>query len=207
MRGRSAGAWGWSFAILLLVSAGMVSVPNGSDSMSTIRVFYESNAGLILVAQVVGLCAALTFIPFAIALQRQRRDRDRDPTSSSWITWSGIAVALAAILTAVPVLWLTAIVDEGDTRVIRRLARAGDLSDCVLFLAIAAFAAALVQAAAVAWLRVAATLVMIASIARAAFLSAGSAFLELVAPLSFVLLVLALSTMTLAHPLFGDVQR
>src|SRR3954469_14762898 len=100
MRGRPAAVWGWSCAILLLVSAGMVSVPNGSDSMSTIRVFYESNAGLILVAQVVGLCAALTFIPFAIALQRQRqrRDRDRDPTSSSWITWSGIAVALAAIL-------------------------------------------------------------------------------------------------------------
>src|SRR4051795_3273470 len=132
----------------------MVSVPNGSDSMSTIRVFYENNAGLILVAQVLGLLAALTFIPFAIALQRQRNDRVA--TTSSSITWSGIGVAVAAILTAIPVLWLTAIVDGGDTTAIRRLARASDLCDVVLFVAIAAFAATLLQAAAVAWLRVAA---------------------------------------------------
>src|SRR4051812_9598722 len=155
MGSRSAGTWGWSFAILLLVSAGMASVPNGRDSMSTIRVFYENNAGLILVAQVLGLLAALTFIPFAIALERQ--GHDQEPTTSAWITWSGMGVAVGAVLTAIPVLWLTAIVDGGDTTMIRRLVEASDLTDVVLFVAIAGFAAALLRAAAVAWLRVAAT--------------------------------------------------
>ena len=206
MSGRSAGVWGWSFAILLLVSAGMASVPNGGDSTSTIRGFYENNTGLILVAQVLGLLAASLFVPFAVALQRQ--SQSRLATKRSWITWSGVGVAIAAVLTAVPVLWLTAIADEGDTKVIRRWVHASDLSDVFLFVAIAAFAATMLRAAAAAWLRVAATLVMIASIARAALLVTGSALLEVVAPLSFVVLVLALSTVSLTrHSVFGDAQR
>ncbi len=48
MNSRSAGVRGWSFSILLLVSAGTVSVPNGGELMSTIRVFYENNVGLIV---------------------------------------------------------------------------------------------------------------------------------------------------------------
>ena len=164
------------------------------------------NTGLIVTAQLLGLVAASLFTPFAAALQRQRGARDR--TTSSWITRTGVAVTVAAGVTAVPVLWLAAVVDGADSTLVRRLARASDLSDVLLFVAIAAFAASLVHASSGAWLRMSATIVLIVSLTRAAALLTGSDVLELVAPLAFVLLVLALSTISLARrPVFGDPRR
>jgi len=206
MSSRAAGVWGWSFSILLALNAGMVSVPSGRESMSTIRVFYENNTGLIVTAQLFGLVAASLFTPFAAALQRQRGESHR--TTSPWITRTGVAVTIAAGVTAVPVLWLVAVVDGADTTLVRRLARASDLSDVLLFVAIAAFAASLVHASSGVWLRISATIVLIVSLTRAAGLLTGSDVLELVAPLAFVLLVLALSTMSLVRrPVFGDPRR
>ena len=186
------------FAVLLLVSAGMVSVPGGSDTTSDVRVFYESNAALIVVAQLVGLLAALSFTPFAMALQ-QRGTHDQVTTGAPWVGRSGLAVTGAAIVTAVPVLWLVAVVKKAGNTLVNNLAYASDLTDVVLFMAIAAFGAAILRAASVGWLRVLAGLVALICAARAGLLLAGSGLLELLAPLAFVLLVLVLSTMALAR--------
>ena len=51
-RDRVAGWWGLTFVVLLLLSAGMASVPGGSDPASAVRDFYTAHTGVIVVAQV-----------------------------------------------------------------------------------------------------------------------------------------------------------
>jgi hypothetical protein len=67
-------------------------------------------------------------------------------------------------------------------------ARASDLTDVVLFLAVAGFAGAVAVAAA-SWIRPAAAIVGAMCLARAALLASGADALELFAPLAFMALV------------------
>ena len=39
---RAAGGWGWTLVVLLLLSAGMASVPGGEDPTGTVRDFSSS---------------------------------------------------------------------------------------------------------------------------------------------------------------------
>jgi multisubunit Na+/H+ antiporter MnhC subunit len=56
---------GVAFVLLLLVSAGMVTVPGEQDGAAFVRSFYEVNSAIIVTAQVIGLAAAVAFLGFA----------------------------------------------------------------------------------------------------------------------------------------------
>src|SRR5215216_300159 len=59
MARRTAGSWGLGFVVLLLLSAGMVTVPGRGATAQAARGFYRDYLGIIVVAQVIGLIAAV----------------------------------------------------------------------------------------------------------------------------------------------------
>ena len=102
---------------------------------------------------------------------------------------AGVGVAAAALLTAVPVLWLTAVADNGADGLVHALAVASDLTDVLLFAAIATWATAALLVAEPIWFKALAGAVGLLALARALLLLAGSELLKLVAPLAFIMLV------------------
>lgn len=182
--------------VLLLVSAGMVSVPGRADSVAEVRDFYSRHVAVIVVAQLIGLVAAVVLIVFA-------RRLGEDGARSS-VSVTGVAVGAAAVVTAAPVLWLCVVADSASARSVDRLATASDLVDVLLFAAIAVFSVVLARWAAATWLRVVSLLVAITAGVRAVALLAGSGSLEVVAPVAFVVFVALLSSLLLARrPLFA----
>ncbi|MET0914915.1 MAG: hypothetical protein ABWY81_01795 [Jiangellaceae bacterium] len=192
--GRSAGGWGWAFTMLLLLSAGMASVPGGSDANSMVRDFYTTNAGVIIAAQVISLGASATFVLFTLTLRQPGSERR---TGLGRLEVAGLAVAAASVLTVVPPLWLTVVADSASSREVHPLAVASDLVDVVLFLTIGAFCGVLAAAASATWFKVLAALVAVLAVARAVGSLLGSELLELAAPLGFVALVVLVSTLVL----------
>ena len=112
---------------------------------------------------------------------------------SSWVAWAGYAVAAAAVVTAVPVLWLCAVADDASATVVHRLTQASDWVDVLLFAAVAVFACAVALVAPKVWLRWLAWVVGAVAVVRAVLLAGGSGALDFVAPLAFIALVLAAS--------------
>jgi hypothetical protein len=112
---------------------------------------------------------------------------------------AGLGVAAASVLTAVPVLWLTAVAGSGSDGLVHGLAVASDLTDVLLFATIALWATAVLGAAEPLWFKTLAGAVGVLALARALLLLVGSDLLELVAPLAFVVLVAVLSTLMLVH--------
>ena len=112
---------------------------------------------------------------------------------------AGLGVAAAAVLTAVPVFWLTVVAGSGADGLVHGLAVASDLIDVVLFATIAFWATAVLGAAEPLWFKTLAGAVGLLTVARTLLLLAGSDLLELVAPLAFVALVAVLSTLLLVH--------
>ena len=49
----------------------MVTMPGRGATVQAARGFYRDHLGIILVAQVIGLIAAVAFVLFAVGLQRQ----------------------------------------------------------------------------------------------------------------------------------------
>ncbi|HEX5535311.1 MAG TPA: hypothetical protein VFX33_16350 [Actinomycetales bacterium] len=178
---------GWSFAALLLVSAGMADVPDRTAGSAVVRTFYQ-HTGVIFLAQALSVAAALCFALFATTLAHHL-DRSRAAARA------GLSVAGAAVLTSVPVAVLAVAHDLADPT-LRALVTACDATDVLLFGAIAAFAAAVARSiGSPAWRMLSATCAVI-SLARAVLLAFGSSTLSLVAPASFPLLVAALATLT-----------
>jgi hypothetical protein len=60
-RTRWAGRWRLAFVVLLLVGAGMASVPGGDDSVAQVRRFYAEHTGVIVLSQVAEFVATLPF--------------------------------------------------------------------------------------------------------------------------------------------------
>jgi hypothetical protein len=164
--------------VLLLLGAGMASVPGGDDPTGTVRDFYARHSGVVVAAQVVGLLAAAAFVPFAVTLRRRGERR-----TAGVLENAGLGVAAAAVLTAVPVFWLTAVIDSGADGIVHGLAVASDLSDVLLFATIAVWAAALSNAAEPVWFKTLGGAVGVLALARALLLLLGSELLECLAPL------------------------
>lgn len=189
-----AGGWGWAFIVLLLLSAGMASVPGGSEADSAVREFYTANARVIVAAQVMSLLASASFVLFTLTL-RQRGPERR--TSWGRLEAAGLAVAAASVLTVVPPLWLTVVAKTASNGGVHRLAVASDLVDVVLFLSIGAFGSVLAAAASAPWFKGLSALVAVLAVARAVELLLGSSLFELAAPLAFVALIVLVSTLLL----------
>lgn len=185
---RHSGWTGLGFIVLLLLSAGMASVPTGSDSVATVRAFYVDHTPVVVVAQLIGLAAAAMFAVHIHALAGVL-----SPSVSTRLRRAGFLVAAGAGLTALPVLALTAIVASAPDRVIAGFARASDLTDVVLFASISLFAAVAARASGPSWVGVLAGTVALVALARSVLLASGSTALVLVAPLAFISLVAVLS--------------
>ena len=198
---RAAGASGLVFVLLLLVGAGMASVPGADDTTAAVRSFYEAHTGVVAVAQVVELLATAPLVLFVIGLARSTFVARPGP-----LAVSGLAMAGAAVLTVIPPLWLCVAASSGSADLIDALALLSDLVDVVLFLTIAAFAGVCArQWLGPRWLRWAALGVAALCAVRAVEIFFTGSALTVVGPVSFVLLVMALSVCllrlrTYAHP-------
>jgi len=192
-RTRRAGGWGLAFVVLLLIGAGMASVPGGDDSVSRVRRFYEEHTSVVFVSQIVEFMATVTLVLFLVGLAASTLVRARRDA-----LLTGGAVVLASVLTLVPPLLLAALHDRGSAGQVHVLAVLSDLTDVVLFVTIAGFAAACGWAGqGPAWLRSLALVVALAAGVRAVEILFGGGLLEVVAPLGFIVLVGALSVLLL----------
>jgi hypothetical protein len=194
--GRATAYWGWAFLVLLLVSAGMVTVPGGDDDVGFVRDFYTDHRTVVVTAQLIGLAAAAVLVLFARSLQGQPWVGQRP-----WVFISGTSVAAASVVTAMPPFVLCGVADSGSDDAVSALATASDLVDVPQFLTIALFGAVVASAVGTTWVRVLAGLVAVTSLVQALLLLLGETKtpLELVAPLAFVALVGCLSVLCWRH--------
>lgn len=184
---RTAGWLGIVFVILLFLSAGMVTLPSSAQSSELIAAFYAENRWIIIIAQLLGLIAAAVFIAFSFGVQNSvSRIHASDRIEA--ISLAGIVVGIVSLVTALPVIALAL-----TTYGLPFWVRMTDLSDAILFLAIAVFCAAAAARGedAPAWWRAVATLTSLLALTRsiAGFIGVTS-FLDLAAPVVFVMFVL-----------------
>jgi hypothetical protein len=192
-RTRRAGGWGLAFIVLLLIGAGMASVPGGQDPVPQVRRFYEEHTYVIFLSQIVELIATLALALFLLGLAASMLVRARRDA-----ILSGGAMLLASVLTLLPPLLLVLLHDRGSAREVHVLAVLSDLTDVLLFATIAGFAAACGWAGqGPAWLRWLALLVGLTAGLRAVEILFGGDLLEVLAPISFIGLVGAFSVLLL----------
>ena len=184
---RTSGWLGILFVVLLFLSAGMVTLPSSAQSAEVIASFYAENRWIIIIAQVLGLMAAPVVMAFALGVQNSMSSAHASDRIEA-IGLTGILVGTVSLLTAVPVIVLSL-----TTSNLPFWVRMTDLSDAILFLAIAAFcaSAAVRGDRAPAWWRAVAALTGLLALARsiAGFVGA-TTFLDLIAPLAFITFVL-----------------
>ncbi|HYU63959.1 MAG TPA: hypothetical protein VEN12_09265 [Verrucomicrobiae bacterium] len=177
--------WGIAFAVLLLVSAAMVSLPTSAQSGERIAAFYIAHGELIVLQQIVGVAALGAFIAFALSLRPSR-----------WLRPALWLFAVTELATNVIPLVMEASNPRADTA--HMLTVAEDIADSALFIAIAVFVAAATMTQPV-WLRVAAYVVAAACTVRALGSPLGFTALDVVAPLAFVAFVIVLSVKSLVR--------
>ncbi|HEY0642945.1 MAG TPA: hypothetical protein VGD39_05980 [Nocardioides sp.] len=187
---RRGGAWGLAFVVLLLVGAGMASVPGGQDSVAQVRRFYGEHTGVVLLSQLVELLATLPLVLFVRALADSTLVRSRRDA-----LLAGGALVVASVLTLVPPLLLVVLHDRASDGQVHALAVLSDLTDVLLFATITAFAACAWAGGGPGWFRWSALLVAVAAAARALEILFGGALLEVVAPVAFILLAVASSVL------------
>ena len=178
---------GWSFVVLVLISAGMADVPDRTVPVDRVRDFYQGHPGVIVVAQVLSLAATATFLAFSLALAYHLG-------SSGAVRNAGLGVTATSAFTVAPVLALAAGADTMGDDTVRLWLALGDATDVLLFVAIAAFSVTTARVVAQPSWRAALLVCAVASAARAALLALGLTPLGLVAPLVFLALVAALAT-------------
>jgi hypothetical protein len=190
---RSRGWWGVGFVLLLTGAEAAVALPLTSRPTAFITAYYAVHRWPITVAQVAQLGAAAVlwrFLrAFADSLPAGRR--------SDGVRWAGLAVCLVSLQTSAPVLAL-ALVPGWDPSTARTLASWTDSSDLLLFAVVTVWAAACSRAALPVWVRTGAALLGCLALARVAVGVTGSTGLSAVAPLGFVVFVLALAARMIA---------
>lgn len=193
MSGRSTGIWGLVFTVLLLVSAGMATVPGGDDSVAKVRHFYDAHSGIVATAQVISLVSVIAYYLFAVGLSRSALVVRR----AGPVLAGGLLICLAGVLTSVPPLWLCFVAGSAGSGLVHGLARASDLTDVFLFVCIGVFGAAVASATTLTWLRVVAAVTAALGVLRAIGILIGTSLLGVVAPVLFLVLVVALSILAL----------
>jgi len=191
-RTRRAGGWGLAFVVLLLIGAGMASVPGGDDSVAHVRQFYDEHTGVILLSQMVELVATLPLVLFVLGLAASRLVRARRDA-----LLTGGAMVLASVFTLIPPLLLVLLHDRASAGQVHPLAVLSDLTDVLLFASISAFAACEWAGQGPTWFRWLAVLAGLAAGVRAVEILFGGDLLEVMAPLGFIVLVVASSVLLL----------
>ena len=194
---RTAGASGLAFVLLLLIGAGMASVPGGHDATAAVRTYYEQHAGVVAVAQLVELVATAPLLVFVVGLARSTSVEASRP-----VVVAGGGMSAAAVLTVVPPLWLCVVAPTATSSLVHNLARLSDLVDVLLFLTIAWFATTCWRLwRGPGWLRWTSLAVAGLCALRSLEIAFGGSLLEVVAPVAFLVLVVALSVHLLRRSL------
>jgi hypothetical protein len=183
---RRGGWYGVGFVVLLFVSEGAVALPKTSHTTAFIAAYYQQHRVAITIAQVGQLLATVLIWRVFVALRRTLRD------GADTVYRCGLAVLAASVLTNCPVLAL-ALIRDVDPSTTRTWAGWTDSVDIVLFATISVFALAFARYGRPAWLRAAALVIVVISLARVVVGLTGSGALATVAPLAFIVFVLALS--------------
>src|SRR5437016_11129753 len=111
----------------------MADIPSLDTPIGRIQRFYVNHGGIIVVAQVISVIASVLFLVFVWALAGQL-----SPRTTPRLRATGVLVGLASIATAIPPL-LLALASAPSDATAHALTRAADLTDVVLFAAIALF--------------------------------------------------------------------
>ncbi|HVH94096.1 MAG TPA: hypothetical protein VM688_04210 [Nocardioidaceae bacterium] len=180
---------GWTFVVLLLVSAAMADVPDRSVATPVARDFYQQHAAVVALAQVISIGAAVALALFA-------RTFARGFAAPRPVVTSGYVVAGAATLTSAPVLVLASVAHTVSDQTLRLLLLACDATDVLLFVSIAGFTLAVAHGTTSPVWRALCAICAVISIARAILLSFGATALGVVAPVAFILLIAALATLS-----------
>ncbi len=197
LRTANGGVLGIVFGVLLLLSATMVSAPGADSPASEVSTYFAENRVIVLVAQGIGLFAAVVFLAFALRLAFAVTPGHADP--DKWrLAWSsGVLVFAAAVVTSLPIIALALTSDaQAANSWTHTLSQLADGTDAALFLTITLFLAAVATQGtrAPAWLRASAAIGALLAIARS---SAGllhvTSILDSVAPLAFITVILAAS--------------
>jgi hypothetical protein len=180
------------FVVLILIGAGMASVPGGEDSVAQVRHFYEEHTGVILVSLVVELIATVPLVFFILGLAASTLvGAKRDALLA------GGAMVIASLVTLVPPLVLVLVHDSAPAGQVHAWAVLSDLTDVLLFATITGFAACGWAGHGPTWFRWLALLVGLAAAVRAVEILFGGDLLEVLAPLGFIVLVVAFSVLLL----------
>jgi hypothetical protein len=180
---RAAGVCGVAFVVGLFIAGAMVSLPTAAESGDHIRSFYAAHAQVVIVQQALSVLLLPLFVVFGLGLGAQLGDR-------RGVILGTALVVLAELCTNLPPLILVATSPSSGTA--HTLTVIEDLADAALFAAIGIFSAA-VAIASRSWPRIIAAAVAVVTLARAVTTPVHWQVLEIVAPLAFLALVLAVS--------------
>lgn len=183
------GVSGLVFVIVLLVGAGMASVPGAESTTTAVRRFYEQHAGIVVLAQVIELLATVPLVIFVLGLARSTL-----VGAGRQLRVAGLSMATAAVLTSIPPLWLCVAASSGSAALIDTLALLSDMVDVLLFLTIAWFAVTCARGfLGPPWLRWAALAVAGLCALRALEIVLRGSTLEVAGPVALLLFVVAVS--------------
>jgi hypothetical protein len=192
---RRDGWWFIAFALLVVVGSAVVSLPSSDAPPSAIAGFYADHRAAVVVTQLLGLAGVAVLLRVLVLLRR--RVVPRGGRAELALTLSGLLVAGASALTALPVLVLA--LDSGlDADATRSWARFADVTDDILFGTVAVFAAVLAVLLQPRWVRLLAGAVALLAAVRAVGSPLGLSALDVVAPLAFLVLVVVLGIRLLA---------
>ena len=179
---RAGGIYGIVFVCLLFASAAMASLPTSADSAGAIAKFYRDHSSVVTLQQAIGVIALVPLVAFGLVLRANR-----------WLRPALLLLVLIELVTNVVPLAILA--SPGSSRT---LTTVEDGADSALFIASALFliAATLEDSVAV---RVAAYIAAAACIIRASASPFGINFLDQVAPLTLIAVILLISVRLLMH--------
>jgi hypothetical protein len=157
-----------------------------------VRRFYQEHEGVILLSQVTELIATLPLVLFVVGLAASTLVRARREA-----LLTGAAVAFASVLTLVPPLLLVLLHNRASNGQVHTLAVLSDLTDVFLFATIAGFGACLWAGQGPRWFRWLALLTCFVAGVRAFEILLGGDLVEVLAPVAFLVLVIACSVLLL----------
>jgi dipeptide/tripeptide permease len=187
--GRKGGWSGIAFVVVLLVSAGMISLPTAAEPGQRIVDFYSAHQVIIIWQQVVGAASLGPFIAFVAAIRHWARVNGRQP--SRWLIPASVLVVVAELATNVVPLTI-AFASRPSADVAGTLTRVEDIADSALFAAVALFVLSASTREA-SWVRAIAAVVALTSLARAVVSPLGLSALDVAAPMAFIGFVILLS--------------
>jgi hypothetical protein len=192
-RQRADGWWFVGFVVLVLIGSAFVSLPDSADPPAKISAFYDAHRTAVVVTQLFGLVGSVILLRVLAVLRSEGGPGGRALMSA------GVLVVVTNVLTAVPILVLafaTGLGPDGTSSA----AKWADVADDALFCAIALFAGTIAVGFRLGWLRNSAGVVAVLCAIRGVGGPLGLTAVDVVAPLSFLLLMLAIGMKLLVRP-------